>query len=382
MNSHRLDALATLWRKAHALRYRLGGVPFVIASALGVSFAVGCSEPSDHPSSVNTLRVLAVRSETPFTKPGTSADLSMLAFDGSPRARRADGTRRATSTLWMSGCINPPGDAYAGCMPYLHSVVDQFDTDRLPDGTVPANAPPGAIGWGSSIAVSMPGDVSASRPVAPGVAHPYGLQMVFFAYCGGILVRLDTDVTRFPLGCVDADTGAPLGRDDFDFGFYPLFSYETVDNLNPVLNAARFDGVDAAAPVACSKDVPCATGYHCGSQNVCIPVVMRCTQAKVDDCESHPFAVDVARSSVEPAVVAHLPDADAPPETLWVSYYASAGSFERDARVINDPHTGWNDDTAGKWRADTDVSQEVQLWAVVRDNRDGVTWTERAVWVE
>ncbi len=52
------------------------------------------------------------------------------------------------------------------------------------------------------------------------------------------------------------------------------------------------------------------------------------------------------------------------------------------AKIINDPHSGWSDDTAGKWRANTESNREVRLWAVVRDNRNGVAWAWRDVWIQ
>lgn len=344
--------------------------------------AIGCGEPSDRPSEVHTLRVLAVRSETPFAKPGTTATLSMLAYDGSPRAQRADGSARPTSTLWIGGCTNPPGDSYEGCLPHLHSISDQFGDGPITVGTQPATLPSGVIGWGQTFDAQIPDNVISSRPAAAGVVYPYGVEMVFFAYCGGTLGRLTTDARSFPLACFDSETGEELGRDDFEFGYYPVFSFETVENQNPVIASAQFEGNVVGGDPPCSEVAPCAAGYHCGSQNLCIPTVARCTRSDKDDCDDHPFAVTVPHDSVEPEVVAHVSAAEAPPETLWVSYYATAGSFEHDSRIINDAHSGWSDDTSGRWRANVSASQEVRIWAVVRDNRNGVAWTEQSVWVE
>jgi hypothetical protein len=90
----------------------------------------------------------------------------------------------------------------------------------------------------------------------------------------------------------------------------------------------------------------------------------------------------VPRASAELAVVAHIPASEAKLETIWVSYYANGGSFDHDAQLINEPNTGWNDNSAGAWRANTDANREVRLWSVVRDNRNGVAWSWLDVWVE
>jgi hypothetical protein len=345
-----------------------------------VSVLAGCGEEKDHASNVHTLRVLAVRSETPFAKPARSVRLDMLAFDASPRAILADGSRRATSTLWLSGCVNPSGDSYLACMPYLRGVVELLGDDNLAHGTVPPDALGGSVGWGESFVAEVPGDIISSRGVAAGVVHPYGVEMVFFAKCGGILRRINSDQSRFPLGCFDATTGLELDRDDFEFGYYPLFSYESIENQNPQLNAISFDGKDAGG--SCSDAEPCPDGSHCGTEGVCLPIVERCTQSDADDCASHVVSIDVPASSVERAVVAHVTEAEAPTESLWVSYYGNGGSFEQGSRTINDPQSGWNSDMSGKWRAKVDSSREVRLWAVVRDNRYGVAWGWRDVWVE
>jgi hypothetical protein len=110
--------------------------------------------------------------------------------------------------------------------------------------------------------------------------------------------------------------------------------------------------------------------------------MQRCTASDADKCEKHTLTVDVPRSSVELDVVAHVSEAQAVPETVWVSYYASGGSFDYAAQMINEPTTGWNDNPAGYWRANTDSNREVRLWAVVRDNRNGVAWSWLDVWVE
>jgi hypothetical protein len=340
----------------------------------------GCAQESDLPSQVHTLRVLAVRAETPFAMPGSTVQLGMLAYDGSPKAKLADGSNRPTSTLWIGGCNNPPGDNYGACVPYLHEVIDQLGEANLANRTIPANAPPGFIAWGPNFEAQIPPDIISSRPLAQGVVYPYGVQMVFFVHCGGQLRRVSHDPTTFPLGCFDSATGEQLGRDDFEFGYYPIFSYESIQNQNPVLSSITFAGNELGT--SCSADMPCASGSHCGSDALCIPTVKRCTESDKDNCEKHDLSVQVPRSSVERAVLAHVTEADALLETVWVSYYANAGSFENGARIINDPHSGWSDDTAGKWRANTDANREVRLWAVVRDNRNGVAWAWRDVWVE
>ncbi|MGC4069553.1 MAG: hypothetical protein QM784_33840 [Polyangiaceae bacterium] len=344
------------------------------------SLLAGCGEPDDRPSEIVSLRVLAVRAESPFVVPGESTKLSLLAYDGSPRARLQDGSQRKTSTIWIGGCVNPAGDSYVGCSHHLHQVVNQLDETTLRGETLPDERLSGVVGFGSEFTVRTPSDMISSRDRAAGVVYPYGLELVFFAHCGGVLKPIDVDESMFPLGCFDAKTGEALGRDDFEFGFFSLYAYDSVTNENPILNGMSFDGHDGT--VACSDLEPCASGFHCSSEATCIPVVTRCKASKESDCQKYRVTVDVPRASRETAVTAHVDESEADTETLWVSYYASEGSFEEDARIISDPNSGWGKNTFGEWKANTHRSGEVRLFAVARDNRNGVAWSYRDVWVD
>lgn len=359
----------------HSLAFRLRfSVRAIALSAL----LVGCGQDAERPSEVRTLRVLAVRAETPFARPGTSVAMSLLGYDGSPKRTRADGTARRVSTLWIGGCNNPPGDNYRGCMPYVGEVLDQLSSEQLA-GSGALDVVPGVIGLGETFVAEVPADIIASRQRAEDVVHPYGIQIVFFAQCGGVLRRVRAEDGGFPLGCYDADTGESLGRDDFEYGFYPLFVYDSVANQNPELSIVDFAGKTEGPP--CSESAPCSDGYHCGAEQRCIPEVSHCDHSDEDDCPSYTLSLQVPRSSLERAVLARIPDVDAPPETLWISYYASGGSFEQDASMVSEPRTASDLSPRAHFRANVKSSGQVRLWAVARDNRNGVAWRWQDVWV-
>jgi hypothetical protein len=347
---------------------------------LGLGSLVGCEGESDRVSEVDTLRILAVRAETPFATPGSDVPLETLMVDGSPNATNDEGEARSVKQLWLGGCINPAGDSYLSCMPQLHHAVEELGDANLAQGQLPDDAAGLPVAWGDRYVAAVPSDIIESRPVAAGVVHPYGMEIVFVVVCAGELRRLDLDSKEFPLGCFDPDTNEPLTRDDFDIGFYPLFVYEDVTNQNPKVTKSTFDG-QGVGP-ACDAQSPCESGSHCGEEGRCIPVVPRCTKSDKDDCPNYALSVSVPHSAVEPAVVAHVPEKDARTESLWVSYYSKAGSWEKDSRIISDPNSGWGEDQAGQWRANTEANTEVRLWAVVRDNRNGVTWLHHDVWVD
>lgn len=341
---------------------------------------VGCGEDLERPSDVSTLRVLAVQAESPFARPGAEVALRMLAHDGSPGARMANGERRSATNLWLGGCNNPAGDSYVACMPYLHEIANRLGEAELAQGSTPADVPSGVVGWGEAFQARIPADMISSRKRAPGTTHGYGVQIAFFANCAGVLRASVVDRTKFPLGCFDRETGKELGRDDYEYGFYPVFVYDSLNNQNPELQDVTFDGHAMAEP--CDESQNCLAGEHCGVEGRCIPTVPRCKDKNADSCQSYDFSIRVPSSAAEPATAAYVSDSDAMLETLWVSYFANGGSFEQDSRIVHDPHSGWGSDTGGRWRANLPSSREVRLWAILRDNRNGVSWAWRDVWVE
>ena len=96
---------------------------------------VGCAEETDRPSQLDSLRILAVRSEAPFASPGARPALEMLTYDGSPEAPRP------IRTLWIAGCLNPEGDLYYNCYPALHRTLAALSDADLLAEQAPAGVP-------------------------------------------------------------------------------------------------------------------------------------------------------------------------------------------------------------------------------------------------
>jgi hypothetical protein len=197
---------------------------------------------------------------------------------------------------------------------------------------------------------------------------PYGIVYAFFAACAGDLRHATGDV---PVACFRPGTSEALGQADFVFGYYPIYAYETLTNANPVLLAP--------STVACTSDSACAAGQVCGAKGACVPVVAACNADKTEDCPAVPLWPVIDPASAERAVSSNVSASLAPLETLWVNYYATGGLFDKDARLVNDAYAGWDGDYGGVWRSKAPAGREVSLYAVVRDNRGGVTWISQDV---
>jgi hypothetical protein len=370
------------------------------ASLLALSLAAlaSCGNAFEPASSIQSLRILAVRNEEPYPKPGGTASLSLLYFDGSKRAFDAQGNRkRKPQVLWLGGCFDPPGDLYYGCFPILAQLFSSLaQGPGAGAGGAPPAPPPGGvnpldyISFNETFKLKIPEDIITRRPPEERAAieaqgnAPYGLSYVFFAVCGGEIrpVQPSETPSGLPLGCFDKETNERLGDDDFVIGYFPIYSFEKISNKNPEIDGVQFEGV-------ASMNKPCAEGCgekaRCGSQGVCIPVVPHCTERKVANCPTYKIKPVLTREkNIEKDEAAPPFDGRIPDEVIWASFYASDGTLVNDTALVNDANKGWVfDDAKGtEWSAPNATAGESRIWIVVRDNRGGTAWTWQDVYVE
>jgi hypothetical protein len=355
--------------------------------------ALSCGNAFEPQSSIQSLRILGVRNESPYTPPGETASLQILYYDGSKRAFDAQGNRKRTpQVLWLGGCFSPPGDLYFGCFPILAQLFSSLSAPGAP-GAPPAPGAPNPlefIGTGDTFKMKIPADIISRRPpeeIAALQAEgniPYGLSYVFYAVCGGTIrpVPQGQATNGLPIGCFDPDTNERLGDDDFVIGYSPIYSYDTIRNKNPVVTGLEFEG----AP---SMNQPCTAGCgdktRCGSQGFCIPVVPHCTKRKAADCPTFRIKPilrredNIEKDEASPPIDGRIPD-----EVIWASFYASDGTLTNDTVLINDANKGWVfDDSKGtEWSAPNAPAGESRVWVVVRDNRGGTAWTWQDLFVD
>jgi hypothetical protein len=326
----------------------------------------GCGPDFDPPDQLHSLRVLGVQKDLPYAKPGQTVNLQMLWEDASPTAGRN------VQTVWSGPCFDPPGDLYYGC----------FSQPSVIAGLTSA----------ATTSFKMPADII--RPATTENNSPYGIAYVFFAACAGTLMPIKTsDATAFPLGCED-DAGNLLGSDDFVAGYTSIYSYQKFSNNNPVISGFEFNGQHLANAAFCGPTLPDTDPADQPAD--CVPVAeagppdpssidctdpaqaVRCIPTCADDGKSscHGYAirptVNQADNQDQDAVSAQQLGHPTG-EQMWIDYYTDGGGFKSPVRLLNDATAGWNDNYGTELYASKDAKIS-RIWALVHDNRGGVSW--------
>ncbi len=327
---------------------------------------VGCAPSFDSQSKVQELRVFAIQKDNPYPKPGDTVDMTMLWADGAPNAPRD------VVIAWFSGCFNPPGDLFTGCLEQFAGIDATTDPADLPD-TI-------EVGEGPQFSFTIPSDIITRKDRLAEGAQPFGTAFVFFAACAGRLdvAPDDGEDLSFPLACFGPDESM-LGADDFVAGYSQVFVYDELTNANPILTGFEINGREVQ---------PDCIGTNCAIQPIPdVPVdcdVMACVKACPDDgaksCPDIPIKPIIDRSSAElDTATTFLEDRELQ-EQMWVNYYADSGRVEGDVRLLNDALTGWNEDFGTNFRAPSEPGV-MFIWAVAHDNRGGAEWVRVRVQV-
>lgn len=339
----------------------------LIAAAFVPTLAA-CGTDFQPAADVDSLRVLAIQADHPIATPGTTVNLTMLSYDGSPKAKRPDGSARPLSIAWFGGCENPSGDAFYRCYDYATL------TPAQDSGVV--------SGAGATFSVPISSGILSRK--TSGQSAPYGLAFVLYAVCGGTLVKVTpTDQSAPPIGCVD-EAGKALTQQDFVFGYLPIYVYPAAGNIstkNPLVTPGSFDG-RTDPPAACNAMTPCGSGDHCGTAGVCLPVVDACKSRDTSTCPKHTFTPTVDMSSIETDAITLAVDHKTEVERIYVNYYSYLGSVSDGSKSIEAPNIGWTADYSTTWIAPDRGGQEARLFAVVRNNRGGVSWWFKDVYVQ
>ena len=321
----------------------------IVATALLAGGGEACRTAQFDPASkVESVRILATRSDKPYAKPGDTVSMEVLASDD-----RADKT--VPMKIWWVPlpCVDPPNDSYYGCYPGFA---------QLPAGVDLAPV----LHAGTTFSFTMPTDVITKHTKRSGSvdAVPDGLAVIFTIACAGHVEYVPEKVggspNAMPLGCFDADHVA-LGPDDYVFAFSLVYAFDQRTNANPVITQLTFGGTPVDPNLGITVD-------HCGSAAADVNGAVNrgnCPRTGMDvvvpdaSWEDNPADLDV--------------NGKARKEEIRVQYFATDGKFANDTINLFDATAGRITGTSDDFTAPA-LPGENTIWAIVRDDRGGATW--------
>ena len=348
-------------------------------AAIGALAGAGsCAAPFDSAGLVSSLRILSVDINRPdtstddegdfiggsFARAGDTVTFTMNIFDG----RDTGGDFVPLQILWLGGCFNPPGNQYYGCYEQLGELFQSISPDNLPP----------EVGFGPVFDLTLPADIVTNVP-EPSTGARVGTAYVFFMACAGQIGPVDQDgdtaAGSFPVGCFDAD-GRQLGPEAFVPGYTQVYAFEDErENQNPKVAGLKWDDTTLAAdetPTAPACDVSVEDRKQMGC--AATDEFTECTTIELD--------IDVSADVAEVDPGALDAEGNELREVVWVSYFATAGDFESETKLVSDAKKGLQGDARKtKWVPPPDPGL-YEIWAVTRDNRGGSTTIHHTVTVE
>lgn len=358
--------------------------------------ALGCGASFDPPTIVKSVRVLGVQKDQPYARPGDTVNLSLLWYDGTD-AGSAD-PPRSVQIQWLGGCLNPPADSYEGCFAQYAAALS---------GRGAAAGLVLSSGSGPTFSVTMPTEAPGGAPLLHPNADPtlpdYALSYVFFSVCAGQLQPIDDP--KFPLRCVD-ENGAALGPNDFVLGYTSIYMFdldhagEPYRNADPVIGGFNFEQKDVTDAACFGADclgtceLDPTTNLPTGAcfnqtepQDVDCKVwpslcISSCSHdGDQQKCPEHEISLTIDPNTFELDQVANEAHGTGYGEQMWIDYYSTRGKFKSPTKLLNDATTGYNNEHFTEFYAPS-APGLVRLWAVVHDNRGGVSWAGTTLKVE
>lgn len=374
--------------------------------------ALGCGPEFEEQSTLTSLRVLGVRKDKPYAQPGDTVKLSMLYDDAAGLAADAAPKKRDVLITWISGCENPNGDSYLGCVPELAKTAAAIT--KAEPGTDPCIIDGRRVcGIGPEYSFQLSDKIVSGHPPPPDKSTRYGLEYVFFIVCAGTLGPAPSG-QQFPIACY-SKSGKQLGADDFVVGYTAVYAYNASDLINnpntnpkvtgfsmgphnvPVLcldeacireelpssglvpDAGAGDASgDAGSDAAVEGGAPPAEGGIPGGPDAdpcadpdaatCLEV---CTEEKQKDCPEHDIKLETDPHTLEPDGAA----GKGVLEQAWINYYTEQGEFVNDVKLLGDATEGYQENHGTKLRAPKKLGP-FKVWGVAHDNRGGVGWAE------
>jgi hypothetical protein len=279
----------------------------------------GCGGDFEPGSRVHDVRLLALRADKPFARPGERVELELLVAN--PKARALE---------WARGtCTRPVSSTLEGCLRALDAELLQFD--------------PGA----DALALDVPDDALEGVDAA---ALPSALIGVVVVACPGTLRKGLTSVV--PIECIDA-RGEPRPLDALEVGIKRIFLREADRNDNP-----RITRVELNAERWLEEEQP---------------ELPLCESESYDIADCPADTRNALSIEIEPGEAGEDELGEGFAEQIIVQLYTSHGVLRDDVRIAGEADNAW-----ALQPVDGETPETATLWIVARDNRGGVSWVERS----
>jgi hypothetical protein len=338
---------------------------------------------------VNSVRILATRSDHPYAKPGDSVTLTVLAVDG--RANQPEpmtiywfpvalpSPLKAPLPASAFVCEDPKDDAYYACFASLASLLGDggaSDAAAKDGGGTKSPIGPGFdlspfLPQGPTFTVPLSSDIITKHPPVMGT-DPYGVAIIFNMACAGHPELLPSNASnlsfnQLPIGCFDKNENQ-LDASSYVVGYVTVYAYAALTNSNPVITNFLYQGNDMDGGFLGDSSTMDAGSF--GDAGIVVPP---CTSPDGGGCPTYSFDIALTSSSWEVDPQDLGSNGQPLHEQIWVDYYWTAGNFSDDSRLIYDPTVGLVGGTAVSLSAPPNPTPAT-FWAVVHDNRGGVAW--------
>ena len=350
----------------HGVARAAGCAAFAGVVAAALSTAGGCKPDLDQRASrISGTRVLAVRSEPAEAEPRDPVSFTALVVDADGRADTLPPPTWAFCTarkpLAELGPVSP------ACFSHSPDAFVGLGVGARVDAVLPASA---CRDFGPEVPTAKPGE-PYGRPVDPDPTGGYYQPLTVFLGGGDGDVSVDT--TRISCGVAGASSDDVI-----------VFRQRYHGNQNPRVDVLQIDGADLPAdPTTPPRAV--ARGAHltfhvawpaCPAIDACGDGVCGPDESRLDcatDCAIPTGCAGAERYLYFDAEARQLV---ARRESMRVSWFATAGTFDRDRTGRSSDETEPSSDDA--WDAPAEA-MTVRGWVVLRDDRGGVAWRSFAL---
>jgi hypothetical protein len=351
-----MDVLTTRSLARAAASVALASLLVAATSTVG-----GCRPEIDQRASrISATRVLAVRSEPAEAEPRESVTFTALVVDADGRADAVPPPTWAYCTARKP--LAELGPVSAACFSHDAAAFVGLGVGNRVDAAMPTSA---CRDFGPEVPTAKPGE-AYGRPVDPDPTGGYYQPLTLFLGSGDAEISVDT--TRISCGVA----GAP--SDDVI-----LFRQRYHANQNPRVDRLDLDGAEVSAdatvpPRAFARGARAAFRVAwpaCPAIDACGDGVCGPDESRLDcaaDCEKPVGCAGAERYLYFDAEARRLTERQ---ESMRVSWFATAGTFERDRTGRSSDETETSSDNA--WQAPSEATT-VRGWVVLRDERGGVAW--------